>query len=150
MLADFGLAKYAMDQNTQGVGTPGFIAPEVEESGKYGAAADIWSFGKTLQSVFVKYLQDPTTFTEHRLLQKMTDQDPDKRPPPRKIYKTALEILNSGQAGAVAAAVDLVRRNEDLISSLKTQIQLLELKNEEEAEKIKATFMRLRIVEDRY
>jgi len=51
-LADFGIAKICDSSNTQGVGTRGFIAPEVIGGTACGHEADVWSFGASIRTIF--------------------------------------------------------------------------------------------------
>ncbi|GLE08984.1 hypothetical protein PINS_up020459 [Pythium insidiosum] len=51
-LIDFGVSRERVDQTmTEGVGTVRWMAPEVMTSGRYGASADIFSFGVVLSEL---------------------------------------------------------------------------------------------------
>ena len=57
-IADVGLAKWLVhrdQQNTRGVGTPSYMAPEVALGMQYGFPADIFSFGVLMLSVLLKH-----------------------------------------------------------------------------------------------
>merc|ERR1712151_496489 len=64
-IADFGLsAVERSSKHTQRVGTPAYMAPEVQRSTPYSTSADVYSFGCILLFVLTSRHPSPTLLSE--------------------------------------------------------------------------------------
>lgn len=78
IIADFGVSRRVGTEldAEQGVGTPGFIAPEVfAKDYTVGPLADVYSLGKTLEII----VGEPRSKPLSDIIAKMCQTDPDKR-----------------------------------------------------------------------
>ncbi|CAJ1349331.1 unnamed protein product, partial [Effrenium voratum] len=114
VLIDFGIAAFLYDSKAMkvGVGSPGYVAPEVIQGRIYNQLVDIWStgvlmylmtFGKmpfkgtAAQEVMERTVADKITYPAHvvgtqvspliPLLSKMLDKKPRKRPSARECFE---------------------------------------------------------------
>jgi serine/threonine protein kinase len=107
-LIDFGLSQspnpLSGTMTRTFAGTPGYIAPEVEEGEDYSWQADIWSLGTTFREILTGCRQKlvfaprsiPADLTN--LLDEMTQPDPTKRPDTRYIYRRLDEYVTASES----------------------------------------------------
>ncbi|KAH7698922.1 transmembrane protein, partial [Aphelenchoides avenae] len=91
-IGDFGLARFLEDSEelTAGIGTEGYIAPEVRNGGPYGTESDLYSLGimlkKDLEAAdFFSWLESNDTHSRThsdsmRVILGLTNPDPSERP----------------------------------------------------------------------
>ncbi|EQC26788.1 TKL protein kinase [Saprolegnia diclina VS20] len=94
-VGDVGIAKEESTYMTTGAGTSKWRAPEVLTSGSgYGKAADIYSFGILLQTLYPNPT-DPSTEWAQALAADCTAVDPTRRPTAAEIVELMLPKLQS-------------------------------------------------------
>lgn len=112
-ISDFGLAH---DNNTSSVftqgaaGTLGYIAPEVVTGGPFTSKADIYSLGITARELLTGNLRraplSETQFALATLVNRMTHQDPTRRPDITRVIEAAgrveTALLNVDSRATVA------------------------------------------------
>ena len=92
-IVDFELSKILPPGEDSVIGTKrgrkNMMSPELEKHGRYSAASDVYALGKMLQDSFLIPIPKPL----RELINKMIDEDPNKRPSISEI-PTELAIIN--------------------------------------------------------